>query len=175
MLDTILLDHMLWVAARVESTTEYLLELFVKTTNAQLFEVEILLKYLSLLHSITGYFEGLTHDFRWLAVDHGLLLDHTVRLIPVLRCYVLNLVDFDLQDDLSAVQVEWRDLPPVDVHAIKQSEECLENIFLVDFEGALLISRVTLIHEEHVDCDINRVQGVLINDLGWLGHDLVIF
>ena len=55
MLDSILLYHTLWVATRVEGTTEDLLELFVEATNAQLLEVEVLLKDLPLLDLVGEY------------------------------------------------------------------------------------------------------------------------
>jgi hypothetical protein len=53
MLDTILFDYMLGIATGVEGATEYLLELSVKTSNAQFLKIEILLKYLLLLHPVT--------------------------------------------------------------------------------------------------------------------------
>jgi hypothetical protein len=61
MLDAILFYYMLGIASRVKCTSEYFLEFLVQATNAQLFKVEILLKYLPLLHSVTQYLECLVH------------------------------------------------------------------------------------------------------------------
>lgn len=71
MLDAVLLYHTLWVATRVEGTTEDLLELFVEATNAQLLEVEVLLKDLPLLDLVGEYLQGLADFLGRLAVDYG--------------------------------------------------------------------------------------------------------
>jgi hypothetical protein len=55
MLDAVLLYHTLWVATRVEGAAEYLLELLIETTNAQLLKVEVLLKDLPLLDLVGEY------------------------------------------------------------------------------------------------------------------------
>ena len=72
------------------------------------------------------------------------------------------------------MKLQRGDFSLVDEHPIEQGLNCLAYVLLVDLERALGVSWVVLIHIEDRYGELNRVEGVLIEDLREPGHHLIV-
>ena len=103
-LDTILLDNGLGVAARVEGASEDFCELLVQTADAQLLKTDVLLE--ELLSFIRAYFDALVGLLRDFEAEDRVFVDYSEVLSASMdqSFYLLNR---DFENDLALSDGQW--------------------------------------------------------------------
>lgn len=78
MLHPILVNHMLWIPPGIECSSEDLLKLLVKSTNAKFLEVKVLFEDLLLLHFLRNKLQDLSLRTHNRIVQESLRLNHSI-------------------------------------------------------------------------------------------------
>ena len=171
MLNTVLLDYLLRVAARVEGASENLGELLVKATNAQLLKAHILFE--ELLGFARVDFDGSSGLLTDFEAEDGVLVNYTV---VERACMIQSVerVDGHCQNNLTVSDSHCELFTSVQLFRLKEGTDSLTDLCLVETKRFAWLPWHLVVDPEDIDAALYRRQRIRRGDTRILQPERIV-